>query len=294
MELMKLKQIIGKWFSSKDFKLGGYSVVAAILVLAIGIAVVMITDSMPSKYTQLDISGKNLYSISKETENIVKGLDKEVNIYLIAQDSQKDNVIDQMLQRYADLGGNIKYSIQDPVKNPSFAKKYTDSDIKQNSVIVTCGDKSKYISYNDIYKTEMDYETYSQTTEFDGENCVTSAISYVTSDDTPKLYTLSGHGESELDKSFSNMVSDRNMETEVLSLVTKSEVPLDADCVLINEPQSDLSEQEVTLLKAYADKGGNLMIVSGYTGKDMPNLNTLTQYYGCTLEKDMVMEGDIS
>ncbi|MGN0182805.1 MAG: Gldg family protein [Candidatus Ornithomonoglobus sp.] len=291
---MNLKQTARKWFGSKDFRLGGYSAAAGIMAAAIGIAVVIMADTLPSKYTQLDISGKNLYSISKETENIVKGLDNEVNIYLIAQESKKDSIIDRMLQKYAGLSGNIKYSVQDPVKNPSFAKKYTNSEVTQNSVIVVSGDKSRYISYNDIYKTDFDYESYSQTTEFDGENCVTSAISYVSSDDIPKLYTLSGHGEAQLDSSFEDMVSDRSMETDEISLITESEVPSDADFVLINEPQSDLSEQEVALLKAYADKGGNLIIVSGYTGKDMPNLNSLTEYYGCALDKEMVMEGDPS
>ena len=295
MELMKklnLKGAAAKWFKSKDFRLGGYSAASGVLVAAIGIAAVLIAESLPTSFTQLDMSGRNLFDISQETKNIVDGLDKEVDIYLIASDAQKNNIIDRMLQKYDSLSGNINYSVQDPVSNPSFAKKYTDEDVTMNSVIVVSGDKSKYISYNDIFKTNIDYETYTQSTEFDGENSVTSAISYVSSDDMPKLYTLTGHGETELDSNFTDMITDRNTETEALSLLTKSEIPQDADAILINEPQSDLSEQEVTLLKAYADKGGDIIVVSGYTGEDMTNLNKLAEYYGLALEKDMIMEGD--
>lgn len=294
MKKINLKGAAEKWFKSKDFRLGGYSAVSGVLVVAIGIAAVLIAESLPTGITQRDMSGKNLFDISQETENIVKGLDEEVDIYLIAQESQKDNIIDHMLQKYDSLSGNINYSVQDPVSNPSFAKKYTDEDITQNSVIVVSGDKSKYISYNDIYTTDFDYETYSQTTQFDGENCVTSAITYVSSDDIPKLYTVTGHGETELDSSFADMITDRNMESESLSLITQSEIPQDADVVLINEPQSDLSEQEVTLLKAYADNGGDIIVICGYTGKDMTNLNKLMEYYGLALEKDMIIEGDPS
>lgn len=294
MKKINIKGAAEKWFKSKDFRLGGYSAVSGVLVVAIGIAAVLIAESLPTGITQRDMSGKNLFDISQETENIVKGLDEEVDIYLIAQESQKDNIIDHMLQKYDSLSGNINYSVQDPVSNPSFAKKYTDEDITQNSVIVVSGDKSKYISYNDIYTTDFDYETYSQTTQFDGENCVTSAITYVSSDDIPKLYTVTGHGETELDSSFADMITDRNMESESLSLITQSEIPQDADVVLINEPQSDLSEQEVTLLKAYADNGGDIIVICGYTGKDMTNLNKLMEYYGLALEKDMIIEGDPS
>ena len=46
----------------------------------------------------------------------------------------------------------------------------------------------------------MDYSTYSYTTTgFDGEGQIDSAISYVTSENLPILYTLDGHGEKELD-----------------------------------------------------------------------------------------------
>ncbi|MDD6483017.1 MAG: GldG family protein [Clostridiales bacterium] len=288
---MKLKDKFNKWFGTKDFKLGGYSAAAAVIVAAIGVAVVMMTDALPSSYTSFDMSGKNLYSISNETKNIVKGLDKEVNIYLIARESDKDTITDRMLQKYASLSGNIKYSVQDPAKNPNFTKQYTDEKVSQNSVIVVCGDKSRYISSSDIYNTQYNSD-YSQTTEFDGENCVTSAITYVTSDDTPKLYTLSGHGEAALDSSFKSLTEDKNIESADLTLIDKDAVPEDADFVLINEPQSDLSEQEVSLLKQYGEKGGNIIVVSGYIQKTLPNLNTLLNAYGCELEADMIIEGD--
>lgn len=286
----KLKSIAG----TKKFRIGGYSAASAVLVAAIGVAVVIAADSLPTKYTRIDMSGKNLYNISTETENIVNGLDKQVDIYFIAQDANKDEIIDQMLQRYASISGNINYTVQDPAKNPNFASQYTDEAVEENSVIVVCGEKSKYVAYSDIYKTEIDYSTYSQTTEFDGENCITSAISFVSSSDNDKIYCLSGHGEAELDTEFADMLSDRNAEREDLTLVNAETVPDDADCVIINEPQSDLSEHDVELLEAYRGKGGNVIVITGYTGQDLANLNKFLGGYGCSVEKDLVLEGSMS
>ena len=58
------------------------------------------------------------------------------------------------------------------------------------------------MDYGEIYESSVDYNTYSYTTTgFDGEGQITSAISYVTSENLPVLYTLDGHGEKDLDAS---------------------------------------------------------------------------------------------
>ncbi|MFR2156473.1 MAG: Gldg family protein [Evtepia gabavorous] len=79
---------------------------------------------------------------------------------------------------------------------------------------------------------------------FAGESALTSAIDYVIRDTLPKLYTLTGHGESALSASFQSAVEKQNMELEELSLLTAEEVPEDADCLLICGPESDLSQEE--------------------------------------------------
>ena len=86
--------------------------------------------------------------------------------------------------------------MKDPVVNPKFASEYTTDDLASNSLIVVCGDRNKVINYNDMYSSSVDYNTWQQTTTgFDGEGQITSAIGYVTSEDLPIMYTLSGHGE---------------------------------------------------------------------------------------------------
>ena len=75
----------------------------------------------------------------------------------------------------------------------SFTTAYTDETVPNNSVIVECGSRYKYISYNDMYETSVDYTTYSmQTTAYDGEGQVTSAIDYVSSDNLPEDVCPSG------------------------------------------------------------------------------------------------------
>ncbi len=97
---------------------------------------------------------------------------------------------------------------------------------------------------------------------FAGENALTSAISYVTSDDLPKLYLLEGHGESALSDTFSTAVEQENLMMDTLSLLTLEAVPEDADCVMIYAPTSDISADEKDRLLSYLQGGGTLMLIT--------------------------------
>ena len=108
---------------------------------------------------------------------------------------------------------------------PPLPSSTTDEDVPNNSLVVECGDRYRYISYNDIYVTESNVYSYSYSTSFDGEGAITSAIDYVTTDDLPQLYVLEGHGESELPSTFSDQLEKENYEVNTLSLLTVDEIP---------------------------------------------------------------------
>ena len=297
-DISKIKQSIkGSAANDKSFKFGGYSVFSGIIVLLIAVFAVLAVESLSSRYTKVDMTSGDLYSISQETENIVKALDKDVQIYFIAQSGSEDQLIQNMLERYDDLSDKITVTVKDPAVNPNFASQYTSGNVSLNSVIVECGDKSRYISYEEMYSVETDYQTYTQTSEFNAESNITGAIDYVSGDSFPKIYMTTGHGESELSSSIAELVKKSNVDSESISLLTAESVPEDAACVMIYEPTADISENEKNLLLNYLKGGGNLIVMGGYsveTGADFPNLNALMQNYGVTSENAMVFEGDDS
>lgn len=286
------KENIQKQFTQKSFRIGGYSALASVVIIAIAVFVVLTVDSLSSKNTKIDMTSTNIYSLSEESVNIAKSVDKEVVIYYIVQNGTEDTYISNMLDKYAGYNKKIKIDIKDPVVNPNFAKNYTSENISNNSLIVTCGSKSRYIPYNDIYKTETDYSTYSQTTEYDGENQITSAINFVISDELPKMYQLTGHGEKPLSSGISSAIEKQNIETEDISLLSMESVPDDADVIILNNPTSDISEHERDLLLTYLKNGGKMFLLTGYTGTEMPVLNELMKNYGVAADNKLVVEGD--
>ena len=272
---------------------GSYSLVISAVVLALLIVANLFVSALPTTLTKYDISSTKLYSITSNTKVVVNALQDDVTIYWIVQAGEKDDVIENLLGKYESLSDHISVVKRNPDVYPTFAEQYTDEDVPNNSLVVECGDRYRYISYNDIYLTETNVYSYSYTTSFDGEGAITSAIDYVTTEDLPQLYVLEGHGEADLPSTFSDQLEKENYEINTLSLLTVDEIPEEADCILIYAPSTDLSEEEVTMLEDYVANGGKLMVSAGPTENGtLTNLYSLLETYGVTTADGIVVDED--
>ena len=277
----------------KSLKNGSYSMGITAIVIAVLVVINLIVGQIPEKYTQVDVSTQKLYTISDTTVKYLKDMNTDVTIYHIVQSGKEDSVLEKMLTRYEEESKHIKVEKKDPVLYPNFTSQYTSDDVADNSLIVVAGEKSKVISYSDLYETEMDYTTYqTNTTGFDGEGQIDSAISYVTSENLPVIYTLEGHEELELNSSLTDSLQKANYDVQSLNLLTQDAVPEDTECLLIAAPQKDLSEEEAQKIITYMEAGGKVMIFTEYTGTDMPNLKSVLENYGVTTGDGVIMEGD--
>lgn len=178
----------------KNLKHGSYSFLVTAIVIALTIVVNLVVGQLPAEATQLDASTQKLYSIGDETRDLVGSLEKDVELYYIVTSGNENNLISKMLERYRDLSDHLTIEQIDPDLHPEFTSQYTDQQVEDNSIIVVCGEKSKIVSYSDMSGSSYYYSSM----EFDGEGQLTSAISYVTSEDTVKIYQLTGHEEQSL------------------------------------------------------------------------------------------------
>ena len=273
---------------------GSYSLAITAVVLATLIAVNVLVSALPTTLTKYDISSSKLYSITSNTKVVVGALTEDVTIYWIVQSGQEDSVIENLLGKYESLSDHITVVKKNPDVYPTFAEQYTDETVQNNSLVVECGERSRYIGYDDIYLQEADLYSYTYNTSFDGEGAITSAIDYVVTEDLPQLYVLEGHGEAELPATFSEQIEKENIETQSLSLLTVDEIPEDADCILIYAPASDLSQEEVEMLSDYTKNGGKLLVMAGPTEENgtLENLYSLLSGYGVETCDGIVVEAD--
>ena len=282
--------------NTKTAKVGGYSVIMSVIFLAILIAFNLLVSALPSTLTQYDISAARLYSLTSSTKSVVQNLDKDVTIYWICQSGEENSVVERLLDCYEALSDHVTVVEKNPDIYPTFAAQYTDEDVYNNSLIVECGEKSRYISYSEIYEYDTTdyYTTGSVSASFDGEGEITTAIDYVVSDDLPILYILTGHGETEIGSQVSSAITRANYEvTEDFSLLNVDEIPEDAAALIMNAPTSDISDEEAIMLSEYISNGGKLLVFSGTKEEgDFTNLYSLLENYGVTVSNGVVVESD--
>lgn len=279
--------------STKNISMSAYSSTVIVISTALVVLLNVLVLELPSKYTTFDVTTNKLYSLTDETQTMVKALDEDINIYVLVNEEQADELLATTLQTYEDLNSHIKVSYVDPAVNPKFFTQYTSASVTYNSIIVEGSRRSKVIDYSNIYESEIDYFTYTSTvTGYDGEGQLTSAISYVTTDDMPKIYMLEGHGEASLDASFLSVVEKENVDYETINLLNYDEVPKDAMCIVINAPSEDLSDDDTEKMLDYMKDGGNVLLISGYTGRELSNFNSLLDFYGVSVSRGLIIEGD--
>lgn len=282
-----------KLFSSRAFKSGSYAAVLSAVAVAICVLINIIFQALPTTFRQLDLSSTGIFSLSSESENAVKALQQEVTIFYLAETANEDMAVKALLDKYNALSGKIKVEYKDPVLYPTFAAQYDAQGASAGSLIVVSGEKSKLISANELYQQTPNYTTYTYDTAFAGEMVITSAISYVTRTQVPKIYTLDGHSAALLSTSVTDALSRKNYETAQLNLLSEGSVPQDASCVVIYSPEKDLSAEELTALRNYLLSGGSLMLSSDYApSENFVNLNTLLAEFGLINEYGIIIEGD--
>ncbi len=275
------------------FRGGSYSLIITAVVLVLLMAVNIFASKLPTTLTKYDISSTKLYSITSNTKVVVNNLRKDVTIYWIVQADQEDAVIENLLGKYESLSDHIDVVKKNPDIFPTFAEQYTDETVYNNSLVVECGDRYRFIAYDDIYLQEADMYSYTYTTSFDGEGAITSAIDYVVSEELPQIYVLEGHGEGELPATFADQMEKENIEIQTLSLLKVDEIPEDAAALMIYAPQTDISTEEKDMLAEYVSGGGKILVMAGPTeDSTLENLYGILADYGITVNEGIVVEAD--
>lgn len=285
-----------RWsMSTRKLKMGVFSTGLIAVALVAAVAVNLVAAQLPDNISSIDVTSQKLYSITDDTRELLNNLEEDITIYVLANKDNQDTNLEKTLERYESASKHIQVVYKDPAVSPTFYKEYTDSALTSNSLIVVGSKRSKVINYNSIYQYEMDYTTYQQTlTGYDAEGQITSAISYVTSDDTGVMYAISGHNEVALSGTFTDALEKQNVDLNTITLLEYDAIPEDADCIFLLAPQTDYSADDAEKILNYLENGGKAVIVSTYTGERYPNFESILEAYGVSIVDGVVVEKDTS
>lgn len=275
--------------------------IGTVTVIGLVVVVNVVANLMPKQYTLKDLTYNGSHSVTAKTKDFLKKLDKDVTIYVLCDGELQDDVLKSTLDIMDEVSSHIDVEYISPSENPSFYKKYTDSMPTDNSIIVTCGDKSRVLDYFNLYEVKYDYSVNEATGEYiatsysftgyDGEGQIVSAIDYVANGTNNKIYSVVGHDELVPEEKLANLIQKDNYEYEAINLINYKSIPNDCDCLFMLGPLVDYTESEIKMIKDYLARGGEAVIVVAYTDSDeLNNYYTLLDEYGLKVEPGLVIE----
>lgn len=263
--------------------------VGIIIVIFIAINILM----QKLELTPIDFTQEKLYTLTDESKERVKNIDKDVNIYFIGYTDEDSNV--DLAKQYKKANEKIVAEAVDINNRPDLANKYGIESGTQG-IIVECGEKSKVLTASDLVTYDMStYETISI-----AEEKLTSSIVSVTSNKIPKVYFLVGYSEFALSQNMNylNMYLGNEInEIETLDVLSVGKIPDDCDTLVITTPSKDFDDVATNAIMGYIQSGRNILwLNSAVTGqKDLPNVNKILATYGVKpFEVGIIRETDSS
>ncbi len=254
-----------------------------------------------------DWTKAKLYALSDTTRKIVGGLKAPVDVTVfMTRDARLFSQTQELLTRYQALSPNIRVEYLDPRRNMARAQALVNEyQVRQNTVVFKAGDRKKYVTEDQIADFEFSGAPGQggSVKSLKGEQAFTSAILAVTSEKSPRIYFATGHGEKSLDdggetglSQVKDLLSKDNDSPQSWPALGKSEVPKDADLVVVAGPRAALLDPEISALDRYLAGGGHVLLlldpVIPKPGGPKPDfgLSSLLSSWGVKLDQDIVVD----
>ena len=255
-------------------------------------------------FTRIDLTLRHLYSLSPETVAYIRQIEKPVKIIVTFSpdsgyelETQLYRYLRNLLKEYeysgrADKQNKIVVEFIDIYKErqkaEQLANQYGLEEPKM--VLVVSEERQRMVLGTDL----MDY-TNNRATAFKGEHALTSAIIEVSQPRQSNIYFTVAHGEMRWDdvsplrglSQLAQQLKWRNFSLDSLDLTRSTEVPADADLVIVASPQGPFLAQESEALRNYLSKRAGRMIILLSAGRPH-GLDDLLYEWGI-LADDMVV-----
>ncbi|WP_172957580.1 GldG family protein [Aphanothece sacrum] len=254
------------------------------LVTTISLLVILgLINFLAIRYAKrIDFSENQLFTLSPQSQEVVQNLKEPVKIWIFDKETNpKDK---DLLENYRRYNNKFEFEVIDPDQKIALTKEFNVKSL--GDVYLQYGDKKQ------IVQTLIAFNNREPLSEIK----LTNAIEKIQKNYTPIIYVLQGHGETTLEEAEKDSMSlaisslkDKGYEVQPLNLVERSEIPQDADVIIIAGPKRKLFEQEVQALKTYSDQGGNLLLL--LDPNTDPGLEPLLKEWGIQLDNRIIIDG---
>ncbi len=299
---------IGAFLRSRNAKRGSIAIALTVLFIAVVVGLNIIANLLTNRFPVLssDLTSNNIYELTEPSVEFVSKLSKDVNVYVLmeekALESQGESYVqvNKLLHEFSKQSSHIKLSYIDLTTNPTFTSSYPDINWNSTSymMLVEHGDDYIAVSYEDVFTYNQEYLSYYGEYVVDGqhlEQALLTAVLNVTTEEKITVTMLTGHGELESD-AFKALISNNAYNVETVNLLN-GKIADDSQFVVLFAPTNDIDKDTYDTLSNWLYNNGEyghslLYIPNDTVLTEMPNIDTLLEEWGMSIEKSWIYETD--
>lgn len=197
-------------------------------------------------YLRWDLTGSRQNSLSAETIKVLENILEPVRIKAFLADGRDGSrKVEDLLAGYCYHNRQVSYTVIDPTRNPSEARRY---DVTSEKTLILEGYGRR------------------QTVRIPDEQKVTNALHRLMESSPRRVYWLTGHGERSFDgkepedlASFAEALEAEHCEVMSLNLM-RGDPPRDADVMVVAAPEKPLFPEEIERLDVFLAEGGRILL----------------------------------
>ena len=323
----------GKIKNEALFKRGGYSLAITSIVLAGLLVFNILVGALSNRFNlEFDMTTDKKNSISEKNEEYIKTLDADVSVIVCGT---KEDYADYMqyyaenyygvtvssysefeyflqtvnlIEKYPAFNDRITVKYVDPQSTEftAITTNYSKYSLTYGDIIVSCkhdgNERVKVLTFDDIYVTTENSSSYYYTsynlTANRLETALTSAISYVTSNDSKKVAVISGHSTNNYTDAYKELLEANNYDITDIPDKLITTISNDYDAIIISAPSIDFIGTELDVISEFLENDGKmgkgLIFFADATCPSLPNLYSFLKQWGIEISEGILYETDSS
>jgi ABC-type uncharacterized transport system involved in gliding motility auxiliary subunit len=266
--------------SGRSARYGANAVIYSIAYIGVLVAINYLSSL---HHTRLDLTAEKVFSLSSQSVNVVKGLQKPLKLYGFFQGGENP-AARELYQTFAYNSPKVSYELVDPDKHPEMAERYKVSTMGTTHLQYG-GEDGEGLNVSEL-----------------SEEGLTNAIVKVTKKTKKMIDFLDGHGEADIDDTqaqdgFGAIKKDlegEGYEVRKLLLAQMPKVPDDTNLVIVAGPIKPIGVHEIDQLNDYLKRGGHIVAMFQPQRPDQPideaALTKLAADWGVKVGNDIVVD----
>ena len=288
-----------------------YAIGSVVILIAIVILLNILITGLFGDALTFDFSANSQNTITQQSKDYIDSLPENAHIRIVGlldrpedlQNSPYEYIVPLLDDYVAESGGRITVEYKNPDRYPSIIAELDPNsvfELEEGSYVVQYNDQIQVINPLDCFTIDQDYYMFYNAylpTSNNVEYVFTNTIARLVSGFNKKAYIISGLQE-EYSTSITSILNALGCDVEYIQVTAGFEIPDDCDLLILNGPDTDITEKVQVEIENYLNEGGEFICAVNFTddnsSESYTNLNAVLNKMNVNIDPYVIKENDVN